>query len=170
MSAVREPQIDAPELLTRRERARDTFATALMWGIYLYLWVPLISLFAWLLGFEFAYDVMVRSGGSRNLGGILVVCGVVVVVIFLVVTVWSVGNRLKYGGKDRRHTANKLSAAHVASYFGADGRAMALLRSQRSVSIDFDDDGRPLIDGYSGRQNLASAAANMETSASDSQA
>ena len=36
----------------RRNRARDTVLTLLMWGIYIYLWIPLITMAAWLLGFE----------------------------------------------------------------------------------------------------------------------
>ena len=46
--------INAPELLSRRRRMGDAFITGLMWIIYSYLWAPLVSLIAWLLGFEFA--------------------------------------------------------------------------------------------------------------------
>ena len=72
VSAVgKDLHIDAPYLLSRRRRITDTVATAMMWILYSYLWAPFISLVAWLLGFEFAYDVMVRAGGANGLLEIL---------------------------------------------------------------------------------------------------
>lgn len=139
------PQIDAPELLTARQRTRDTLFTALMWGVYLYLWVPLVSLFAWLLGFEFAYDVMVRSGGAGDLGDVIVFYAIVVVIIFLTVTAWSLGNRLRYGKLHRRHEHSPVALASMARYFELEDAAVEQLRQMRSASIEFDADGRPRI-------------------------
>ena len=62
-----ELHINKPELLSRRRRMGDAFVTGLMWMLYSYLWAPLISLVAWALGFEFAYDVLIRSGGAYAL-------------------------------------------------------------------------------------------------------
>ena len=78
--------IDAPHLLTPRRRVTDAVATAVMWVLYSYLWAPFISLVAWLLGFEFAYDVMVRAGGAQGLGDILLWYGLILICIIIVVT------------------------------------------------------------------------------------
>jgi len=142
------PQIDAPELLTARQRARDTLFTALMWGVYLYLWVPLVSLFAWLLGFEFAYDVMVRAGGATDLGEVIVFYAIVVAIIFLTVTAWSLGNRLRYGKMHRRHAHSPLTLDSMARYFHVEETDVARLRQMKSASIEFDDEGRPQIASY----------------------
>ena len=58
--------IAAPHLLTRRHRARDTLLTAIMWALYLYLWLPALSLVAWILGIEFAYDGQQFSFALQN--------------------------------------------------------------------------------------------------------
>lgn len=137
--------IDAPELMTGQERTRDAVFTALMWGVYLYLWVPLASLFAWWLGFEFAYDVMVRSGGARDLGGVLSVYAVIVVVIFVTVAVWSLGNRFRYGHLTRRHAHDDLPIETMAEHFDLDPEQVERLRETKSVAIEFDDEGRPVI-------------------------
>jgi biofilm PGA synthesis protein PgaD len=147
MSATSEQlQIDAPELLTGRERTRDAVFTALMWGVYLYLWVPLVSLFAWLLGFEFAYDVMIRMGGARDLGSVLIVYAVIVVVILATVAFWSLGNRLRYGKLTRRHAKAVVTAKEMADYFAVDEKTITQLRSTDSATIVFDADGRPVIE------------------------
>jgi biofilm PGA synthesis protein PgaD len=136
--------IQAPELLTARERTRDTVVTAAMWGLYLYLWVPLVSLLAWLLGFEFAYDVMIRAGGARDLGAILTVYAVIVGVIFIVVTAWSLVNRMRYRGNDRRHLGKTVADDAIAAFFGVDAATLPALRSVRRVRLDFDSAGRPV--------------------------
>jgi biofilm PGA synthesis protein PgaD len=137
--------IQAPELLTARERARDTVVTAAMWGLYLYLWVPLISLFAWVLGVELAYDVMIRAGGASDLGSILVFYGVIIGVIFVVVTAWSLVNRARYRGHNRRHLGRATPDEAVASLFGVDDVMLTALRNARRVRLDFDSGGRPVV-------------------------
>ena len=140
--------IDAPELLTGQQRTRDTLFTAIMWAVYLYLWVPLVSLFAWLLGFEFAYDIMIRSAGAQDLGGVLIVYGVIILVIFATVAFWSLGNLLRYGKLKRRHAADDLSIKQMAEFFEIGSETVERLRSTPSVSIEFDAEGRPIIDRY----------------------
>jgi len=134
--------IDAPELLTGAQRARDTFVTALMWLVYFYLWVPLLSLLAWLLGFEIAYDVMIRSGGARDLGGVLIVYLVIIVVIFCGVTTWSLTNRYRFGHLHRRRPTPGVSDAEMAGYFGVSADSLGTLRSARRVEGTLDDEGR----------------------------
>lgn len=142
-----EPHIDAPELLTTSERTRDAFFTALMWGVYLYLWAPLVSFFAWWLGFEYAYDVMIRSGGAVNLSKVLTFYGIVLAAIFLTVTIWSLGNRLRYGHLHRRRDREELTLTEMAEDFGVSPALVKVLRSERTVSIEFDADGLPTIAG-----------------------
>ena len=92
--------IDVPHLVSRRRRASDTVATAVMWVLYSYLWAPFISLLTWLLGFEFAYDVMVRAGGANGLLEILMYYGIVLTCIVVLVTSWSWINRYRFSGHD----------------------------------------------------------------------
>jgi biofilm PGA synthesis protein PgaD len=139
--------IDAPELLTVRERARDTLMTAGMWAAYLYLWVPLISLFAWLLGFEFAYDVIVRAGGVRDLEHVLQTFAVAIVAIFAVVSAWSYSNRLRYRGLNRRHAGPMVPDQLLADYFGVEAWMVSTLREARRSELAFTADGRPELRG-----------------------
>jgi biofilm PGA synthesis protein PgaD len=139
--------IDAPDLLTPRERARDTLMTAGMWGAYIYLWVPLISLFAWLLGFEFAYDVMVRAGGARDLVRALVIFALVIAVILGTVATWSYSNRLRYRGHNRRQTGPRVLDSQMAEYFRVDEATLAKLRVAHRIELGFDADGRPELRG-----------------------
>jgi biofilm PGA synthesis protein PgaD len=94
-----------------------------MWLVYSYLWAPLISLVAWLLGFEFAYDVMVRAGGFETLKEVIWFYLIVVAIIFVVVAGWSTINRRRFARHDRRQTIDSVPDTEIAAYFGIRGES-----------------------------------------------
>jgi len=139
--------VSAPEEMTTRERARDAMITAVLWAAYLYLWVPLVSLLAWAMGFEFAYDVMVRAGGASDLLPILLEYTVVVSVIFSAFTIWSVSNRLRFKHLKRRTRRAPVRDEALAEYFKIPVSQIAAMRSRQVIHVSIDEDGRPGIIG-----------------------
>jgi biofilm PGA synthesis protein PgaD len=133
---------DAAEELTPRQRTRDTMITALLWAVYLYLWVPLISLLAWALGFEFAYDVMVRAGGARDLLPILLEYAVVISLIFSGFTIWSISNRLRFKHMNRRSLRRPVADINLAEYFRIPVEQLYSMRAHRIMYVDLDETGR----------------------------
>jgi biofilm PGA synthesis protein PgaD len=143
-STDRKFTIDAPQLVSGRLRARDGVFTSLMWLLYAYLWLPMISLGAWLLGIDFAYEVMVRAGGADGLMRILAWYGIAALLIVMMVTGWSAMQRFRFRGKDRRGMIPLVSdeALLASSALAADD--FALLRSGQSLRVVIDDDGQLL--------------------------
>jgi biofilm PGA synthesis protein PgaD len=133
--------IDCPEILTRRQRFGDTFVTGMMWALYTYLWAPLLSLIAWLLGFEFAYDVMVRAGGIEALLSVLHWYALMVGSIVVVVTGWSLANRIRFGKKERRHSADQVDDKAIADVFHLDSEQLDTLRHSRVIRLSHNDSG-----------------------------
>ena len=134
--------IDSPQLLSRRHRVVDALITGFMWLVYSYLWAPLISLVAWLLGFEFAYDVMVRAGGFETLKEVIWFYSIVVAILFVVVAGWSTINRRRFARHDRRQTIDSVPDAEIAAYFGIRGGQLAALRESRISHISVNDEGQ----------------------------
>ncbi len=141
MLATGKFDIDAPHLLSQRRRFGDAIATGVMWILYSYLWAPLISLLAWLLGFEFAYDVMVRAGGVDALKDALWWYGVVLASIFVAVAVWSAINRRRFAERNRRQSGQYVSDTRIAEYFALQQGALQKMRSSRIMSLSFDAKG-----------------------------
>jgi poly-beta-1,6-N-acetyl-D-glucosamine biosynthesis protein PgaD len=129
--------IHAPELLTRREQVRDRFATGIMWVLYAYLWLPVISLAAWVLGFEFAYDVLVRAGGFAHLKTLLYWYGLTIAIIFVAFGAWSFSNRMRFAGNDRRRHLTPVTNESLAAFFEISEDDLAMLRRGRSLSVGF---------------------------------
>ena len=150
---LRQAYFSAPEELTTRERARDALITAMLWAVYLYLWVPLVSLLAWAMGFEFAYDVMVRAGGAQDLLPILLEYLVVVSIIFSAFTIWSVSNRLRFRDLNRRARRAPVADDALAEYFQVPIEQIAAMRSRKIIHVSVDEEGRPGIIGL-GRDGI----------------
>ena len=133
--------IDAPMLQSSRERMRDTLVTGFMWILYVYLWLPLISLMAWVMGFEFAYDVMIRSGGAASMRTVLYWYAVAIVTILIVFGTWSLSNRWRYGAQNRRTALDPVSDESFMAYFGVSPEELARLRGSRSLTLELDTVG-----------------------------
>ena len=141
--------IDAPELLTGRQQLTDTVVTGVMWALYAYLWVPLVSLLAWILGFEFAYDVTVRAGGAADLGTVLFWYAIAITTIFVVFGGWSLSNLLRFGGQNRRGSFDRIEDQSFMAYFGILAEELEQLRTSRSLTLELDEVGaiREIADG-----------------------
>jgi len=161
--------IHAPELLTRREQIRDAFATGIMWALYAYLWLPLISLLAWILGFEFAYDVMIRAGGSVHLKTVLYWYGIAVSTIFVAFGVWSLSNRLRFGNRERRGHLDAVTDDSFMTFFGISAADLERLRTGRSLVLELDAVGaiREIADSVSASSRTPGWERRREESADD---
>ena len=113
-----------------------------MWAVYSYLWAPLVSLVAWLLGFEFAYDVMVRAGGFAILKDILWFYSVMVACIFIVVASWSMINRRRFANDNRRKAIEPVTDADIAEHFGIRFSQLKTLRDSRVASVRLSDEAQ----------------------------
>ena len=127
--------IDASHLVTDRRRISDTLMTAIMWVIYSYLWAPFVSLLAWLLGIEFAYDVMVRAGGAKGLVDVLNFYGIVLACIILVVTAWSAVNRHRFAGRDRRQSIVDVPDEQIAEHYSLSPEVFDKIRNTRVSQV-----------------------------------
>lgn len=137
--------IDAPEELTRRQRTVGALITAVMWAAYAYLWLPLVSLFAWGLGFELAYDAVVRAGGAGALRTALSWYGLVLANVIVTVAIWSLFNRWRFAGKNRRTAHPMVTDAALAECFGIAAGDLERLRAARHVELEVDALGRPVV-------------------------
>ncbi len=134
--------IESPELLGPSERVRDTLLTTVMWAIYAYCWLPMIALVAWLVGFEFAYDVMIRAGGLSDLLDLLGTYATALCVIFLVISAWSRNERRRFHEKDQRRATLVVGDEEVRDAAGIDEATFRLLRHAPSVVLGLDARGR----------------------------
>lgn len=109
--------IDRPDALPRARRMAWHAVTVVFWGLYLYLWLPLVSLVAWVFGIGIAYQEMVVAEGYREVLRLLGWYLVTIEVLCGSLVLWAAYNYLRFGGRERRGRRPDVSLAVIARHF-----------------------------------------------------
>lgn len=134
--------INARNVLSRRMRNRDRVLTTMMWVLYAYLWLPLISLGAWYLGVQFAYDLVLRAGGPESLLTLLFWFGIILLCTALVIIFWSWMQRARFANSERRLNSPKLTAEEERSYWGLEAEVLERIKTSQRLVVSLDNDGQ----------------------------
>ncbi len=133
--------INEPELQTLHHKLGDTVITAVMWGIYLYLWLPLISLVAWLFGIQLFYHELIEAGGYLELLDRIALYATVIPVILVVIFSWSLSNQRRFRGQERRNAVSEISPAEMTAFFDVTAAEFERLRDASRIVIAIDENG-----------------------------
>jgi biofilm PGA synthesis protein PgaD len=135
--------ISRPQSQPRVRRTLYGMATLAIWMAYVYLWLPLITLFAWLVGLRTTY-LEVYLSQHRIDPALLLLLPTIALCCALLLIGWAEYNRRRFGQLDRREPQDDVSNVEVAGALGATtGLAIQLRDSNRCV-LKMDAHGRPL--------------------------
>lgn len=116
--------------------------TLLMWGVYIYLWIPLITLGAWLLGFEKFYEVMISYGGFAVALRLIDMYALMIIAIATCVLSWSGINYYRFHNRERRATTAVSNRRDISEFFGIPELELERVQASRRMEIDLDESGR----------------------------
>lgn len=125
----------------RRYRTRDTVLTLMMWGVYVYLWVPLITLGGWLLGYERFYTIMILYGGLDIVLDLMDWYALIIMAIAACIISWAGINYSRFHDRERRTAAPVTKAREISEFFGISAAEVDRVRSSRRLWIDLDELG-----------------------------
>lgn len=135
---LRHPEIlYRPELQSAGQRTLYSVLTLIAWTVWLYLFVPLLSLFAWWFGIEAFSLYLLEPADRSDLLTLLTYAGVVVLSAVVIVA-WSIYNLRRYGGLDRRKPIPAVSDEELRARHDIDAATLAALREQRRVVLHLD--------------------------------
>jgi biofilm PGA synthesis protein PgaD len=135
-----DPIINRPERQKPFQRAFFTFITMVAWTLWVSLWLPLITLIAWLLGLQ---DVYVKLGldhpfrAANDLGLVLQVAFIAA----LSLGSWAFYNRMRFAGKQKRRANRFVDIAEMAPALDASIRTAERLRASRRSVVHFNTVG-----------------------------
>ncbi|MEK6776437.1 MAG: poly-beta-1,6-N-acetyl-D-glucosamine biosynthesis protein PgaD [bacterium] len=136
--------IDQPSLQSLWQEYSYAFCTFIVWVAWIYLWLPLISLVAWLLGIRFYYEHMIVLGGYL---GFLKVMGLYALIIFILgiaLVFWALVNQIRFRGKDRRKTVYATKEEEVINFFGISRDDLRIAQKAKRLTISFNGEGKSL--------------------------
>lgn len=133
--------IERPDLQSWPLVLGSRLITAAMWGLYVYLWLPLLTLVAWVLGLDIAYTQMVTLGGFQTALDLWLLFTSVIVIMGGALLGWARVNFYRFRGADRRQAPALTDEIRMAIDFGLAPDQRSPLHYCRRARLDHDPDG-----------------------------
>ncbi|HZX81291.1 MAG TPA: poly-beta-1,6-N-acetyl-D-glucosamine biosynthesis protein PgaD [Lysobacter sp.] len=141
-SPAENPYIYAPRnRASAATRTLHSVLTLAAWALYAYLWLPVLTVLAWVLGVRTSYvELYVRNNRFDN--SIFLVILVLALVATVLLVGWAEYNRRKFGGPDRRSTPHNVGSHDVAQSLFASPELSQRLVGAKSVTLNMGEDAR----------------------------
>jgi biofilm PGA synthesis protein PgaD len=133
--------IERPELQSMTQRYGWKSVTFFFWMLYIYLWIPLITLLVWFVGVKLFHINMIELNGYGSLVDKLGLYSAIIIMISIILISWAEVNRMRFKNKFRRLDNNELTVGEVAKKYNLDVAHLVLIRQKKSIKIDFFDKG-----------------------------
>lgn len=139
---VQNPYIYTPKSrVPMATRTLHGVLTLLAWALYAYLWLPLLTVVAWVLGIRTAYiELYVRD--NRLDQTIFIVIAVLAIVATALLVGWAEYNRRRFGSAHRRAAPRDVEADDVAKSLFAPEGLLPRLSGAKSMRLTMDEDAR----------------------------
>jgi len=109
--------IDKPKLKSFLRDVTEMSFTSIMWGLWLYLFLPLLNFVLWLLGIRYFYIEVIEKAGYKELINLLGKVGWLILVVFLILRLWGYYNYRRFGKRDKRKSLPSNADKEMAEYF-----------------------------------------------------
>ena len=133
--------INEPRLQTLRQRYAYSLVTFVFWVFWLYLWLPLVSLVAWLLGINLFYQEMIVQEGYLAFFELVGWYAVTILIMAAVLLGWAGYNLYRFRGKDRRKSAAGVDPADIARQFAVEVDQLNQWHRAKRLTIHHNEEG-----------------------------
>lgn len=124
---------DNPKLRSPARRIVEWGFTTFMWALWLYLFLPLVTVVLWVAGAHYVYLAFFERSALDHLVEMITKMGWAVVVIFLVMRGWGYYNYYVFGRKNRRKMHNLAGTADLGKHIGLTGQEVWRLQNQKEI-------------------------------------
>lgn len=132
--------IDRPDLKSMPLVLGEGALTIIFWGFWFYLWLPLVSLLAWGLGFQILHKHMVALGGFDGVIEQLHVFTSGVALVSGAIALWGFYNYKRYGRYTRRNITLAPDMDKLAAGFNMPTEKLAEVQQAKHLAFSFADD------------------------------
>jgi biofilm PGA synthesis protein PgaD len=127
--------IERPDLQTTAQRYGNVSVTVVCWMVWLYLFVPLLSLLAWATGATLVYEVIYMDLGEGLVISRALSYGKGIAVLTGSYCVWAIYNYLRWSGVERRRESVPVSIEEMAHTFNLKVDRVKELRSSKVLTL-----------------------------------
>ena len=133
--------INRPELQSPLQRITTRGITFIFWVVWIYLWLPFISLVAWWVGIQLFREHMLDNDGYKVLFSDMHEYAIVIVVIAAVLISWARYNLLRFRDKGNRKSSKHVDLTELAQGFKIDPQRLRHWQNAKRLVIHHDKQG-----------------------------
>lgn len=124
---------DNPKLRGFFRNITELTFTGLVWGIWVYLLLPLVNIIMWILGLRFIEVSVVEKLGYSDMLVLMSKMGWIVLTVFLILRLWGIYNYKRFGKRSRRRSSPPATIEQLAVHFQIPVEQVEYLRSQKEI-------------------------------------
>lgn len=133
--------IEDTQLQSKTVKSVWLSVTLFLWFIYGYLWLPLISLVAWWLGYKTFVHHMIELDGMTGFKHLLSNYLICIILLCGFLIAWANIEQLRFKNKGRRRNAEPLKNHAVAKHFKIDEATLTHMQTVKTVTVEFNPQG-----------------------------
>jgi biofilm PGA synthesis protein PgaD len=133
---------EMPERLSYQRRLAYGTLTLAFWVVWVYLWLPLVTLLGWLGGFAlFREHIGVRQGWLAFLNN-LPAYSLVVLILSGALVFWAITNWFRFSGKEARKAVSQVPIEDQATWLGVGQEDLQAWQQTKRMVVEHDESGR----------------------------
>jgi len=133
--------IDQPLLIPLSRRIGWGSVTIAFWGIWVYLWLPFVTLAAWALGFHQASAQFTWTQDAAELQRLFILYIVIVAWLGGALLLWARIEYLRFRNVNRRAVPSAATLDELAVYASLDADDMRAWQDERCLVASHDENG-----------------------------
>jgi biofilm PGA synthesis protein PgaD len=133
--------INRPELQSPLQRITTRGITFVFWVLWIYLWLPLISLAAWWVGIRLFREHLLDNDGYKILFDDMHQYAIVVAVIAVVLIGWARYNLVRFRDKGSRKSSLPVDLATQAQTFKVESQQLDQWQRTKRLVVHHDERG-----------------------------
>jgi biofilm PGA synthesis protein PgaD len=131
--SIKPPLGDNPSLRSFLRRTTEWSITSILWIIWIYLFLPLMSLILWLVGLPYIYRTLFQEEVVQQFFELLGRIGWVVLIIFVVLRGWGLYNYYMFGRRNRRKQHTVVTIDDISRHFNMTPDEVRALQGRKEI-------------------------------------
>ena len=134
--------LNAPDKVSAQTKLGSNIVTIFCWVLYIYLWIPLITVIAWALGVTHAYDELSFARQVGDFREMLMFYGTVVALLGGGLLLWALKEYLRFRNANRRRPPIPASHVELATYLASTESNVVHWQTLRRMVALHDENGK----------------------------
>ncbi len=131
---------DNPKLRSFFRNITEMTFTSFVWGVWVYLLLPVINLGLWIFGLSFFKITVIEEVGLKEFTDLMGKMGWTVLIVFLVLRLWGYYNYVKFGKRSRRKATPSVTIEQLAGHYQIPADDVKRMRSEKEVVWSYTSD------------------------------